>query len=240
MDSTSVKDKLQLIGIISVGVFLGNILSKDQVLSIPSYLWSYYLNKYYLYHFENKYQRYLSDFSVDRLLNNNLGRNILILCHGRNYSVVHRDIINYEKDLVITVDSNRDVLPHFVSDLSKPKCCEPIPDNSIDLIIFHFCYCHTSLIESNPDICNESYRMLKESGQLWVGGSDNEEIAEWPQEKFELINRVTNNDQEMIPRIDIYSGFLMHKTWYFQVWVKKPEILEDYVPVVHDSDDIDI
>ena len=214
------KDKLQLIGIISVGVFLGNILSKDQVISIPSYLWHYCLNRYNLYLFERKYQRYLADISIDKLSNNNLGRNILMLCHGRNYPVVHTDIINYDTDLVITVDRDPAVSPHLVTDLSKSKCFGLIPDNSIDIIIYHFCYCHTLQIEANPNICNESYRILKKDGKLWVGGHDDESIAEWPQEKFELTQRITNDTQEMIPRFNSHSELLIHKTWYFQVWDK--------------------
>ena len=71
------RDKLELVGIISLGVLLGNLLSRDKVTSIPSYLWSYCVNKY------NWYE--LANFSIDKSGNNDVGRNILILSGSQGH-----------------------------------------------------------------------------------------------------------------------------------------------------------
>lgn len=59
--------KLELVALVSVGVAIGNLLSSETVISLPSYLWSYCLNSYQQYQFKRKYQKYLMDTSIDKL-----------------------------------------------------------------------------------------------------------------------------------------------------------------------------
>lgn len=54
------------------------------------------------------------------------------------------------------MDINPNVLPRIVIDLSKSKCFELIPDNSINVIIFH-----TLEIENNPSIGDETHCIIK-------------------------------------------------------------------------------
>lgn len=88
----SVKD-IRLIAVISVGIVLGNGISCSGIFSLPKSLYRYCSNWYKEYIFQSKYQKYLSD--NDKIVP--IERNVLILCHGRKYPVVHTDLLDYQK-----------------------------------------------------------------------------------------------------------------------------------------------
>jgi hypothetical protein len=173
---------------------------------------------------------------------NESGRNILILCHGRNHPVVHTDLIDYEKDTAITIDINPKVNPHIVIDLSSEDCFKSIPDESIDIIIFHLCTCCTNGINKNIALGDESYRILKTSGELWIHGGNVESYSlvekqsipdsiitnpiNWQNEKFHFIKGITSNKQDTVPIIRIHSNnHIYPRTYYLDIWRKKADIL---------------
>lgn len=219
--------KLELVALVSVGVAIGNLLSTETVTSLPSYLWSYCRNSYQQYQFKRKYQKYLMDTSIDKLELNKEGRNILLLCHGRNYPIVHTDLIDYEKDTVITIDISENVSPHIVADLSKYDCFKQIKDKSIDIIVFHTCSCHTTEIENSPNFADECIRILKQRGEMWIASADDMLKVEWLEDKFKFVRRMTSKSEETAPKIPQFWSryhnriYSINRTWYFQVLTAK-------------------
>ncbi len=217
----SVKD-VRLIAVVSVGVFLGNTLFHSGILSIPSYLWNYSRNWYNKYLFQTKYYRYLSDCTDLSLSTKE--RNVLILCHGRKYPIVHIDLLDYEKDNIITIDNDPEVCPHIVSDLSQPNCFKLIPNNSIDICIFHMCSCHTSEIDNNPILSDELQRIVR--GELWVNGyfdlENNQTFPTWLHDNFIPTKSIKSNEEEHRPYdSNDPIGRRKYTTWHLQVWTPK-------------------
>lgn len=98
-------EKVELIVIISIGVFIDNIMSSTSVMSMPSRLFCYWWDLYHNYWLWIKYQNiYTHLWIIYKIVTSK--ENILLLCHGRRYLIVHTDHINYDKYLVITVDKN--------------------------------------------------------------------------------------------------------------------------------------
>lgn len=179
MDESKMVDKksIQLFLIISTGVFIGNLLSWREVLSFPRNIWYYYNDMYVRSKFNKKYKRYLADNSIDSLTQDNKeGRNILILCHGRSHCVAYIDVIDYERDNILTIDIDPSVNPHLLLDLSDSECLKSIPDSSVDVIIFNSCTRCTKGVNCNQTMGSESYRILKKDGEVWVRDSNKTQI----------------------------------------------------------------
>ena len=214
------RETLQLLTIVTAGVFLGNILSRDIVLSSPLYLWHYCNNIYSRSRFNNKYKKYLTNNLTDfltqlrdttalypattygqrfnivastadslnpqrdlaRSQDNKKGRNILVLCHGRIYPIVYTDLIDYQQDNVLTIDIDPCANPHLLLDLSGKECFKSIPDNCIDIIIFHSCDCCTGDVNRNRTLGTESSRILKKDGEVWIPGRNNANHKNSPKE----------------------------------------------------------
>lgn len=151
----------------------------------------------------------------------------MLSCHGRNYPIVHTDLIDYEKDTVITIDISEDVSPHIQVDLSKSDCFKSIRDKSIDIIVFHTCPCHTTEIDNNPHFPTECSRILKEGLELWLACSDQESSTIWLEEKFMFVRRMTSTSEENKQEIPYFRARyhnLIHplnRKWYFQVLTAK-------------------
>lgn len=156
-------ENIILLGIITAGVFLGNILSKDWVLFFPKYIWYIISTSYNIKSFNNKYKRYLSD----KPLEIKRGRNIIILCYGRDLQIKYTDIINYKIDNVKTIDIDKHIHPHYVIDLSQKDCLKQFGNKSIDIIICNFCNGCAMDIYSNPFLAGEIFRIIKKDGELW-------------------------------------------------------------------------
>lgn len=204
----------RLIGVVAIGVFIGNIVSQSRIISMPEYLYSYCDDIYRKYQFNRKYAQYLKDISVNELTNNKLGRNILILCHGRKNPVVHIDLINYDQDVICTMDKDPEISPHIVKDLSQSTCFEIIPDKCIDIIIFHSCDCHTKSIDTHPVLASECYRMLKQNGELWVLEPNENRL--WPQDKFNPKSRLYTYQEDKNDSIS-WVSYSRNGNFYFQV-----------------------
>jgi hypothetical protein len=228
---------IELLAIITCGVFLGNILSSVYVISIPIYIWYYCWNLYDIYKFNRKYKKYFSDRSVDIFNNNIDGRNILLLCHGRSYPILHTNLINYEKDEVLTIDIDPKVNPHIISDLSKEDCFKSIPNHSIDIVIFHLCDCCTESVENNTKLAEETLRILKNDGKVWMKRKSVTPEPEWLINNFSFLQKQITDESENRPQSISYTSIInnRHNLSYvlpytqqtdINIWkIKEPSIL---------------
>lgn len=157
----------------------------------------YYCNSLYIRsQFNKKYKKYLTNDLTSLIKDNGVGRNILILCHGRNHYVAHIDLVDYQKDNIITIDVKQSANPHLLLDLSEKFCFKGIPDNSIDIIIFHSCGCCTSSVNHNYTLGSERCRV-----EVWIN-TTNSAIPIFNEEDYSEIGTCGTSTMPNVEQLD--------------------------------------
>jgi hypothetical protein len=95
--------------------------------------------------------------------------NVLRLCHGKKHYVPLAEQVDYGTRITnYTVDADKDTNPDHLCDLLEPDALADVPHNSIDLVVFHFCHCHTSPILKLSRMLDRLSCLLKKYGVLVV------------------------------------------------------------------------
>lgn len=102
--------------------------------------------------------------------------NALFLCSGRSDGRQFGSLINRGVYNIYTVDYDISQTPHICRDLIDTNSLVDFPNSSMDYIIFFVCNCHCKeLLESEKSleqILEQSYRILKPEGKLYIKGYD--------------------------------------------------------------------
>lgn len=122
------------------------------------------------YMFSYRYKSYNEDVTIEQF-NNCKNKKYIVACHGRNDGVPLPDLLNYRKSTVITLDINRKINPHIVTDLSLPTALSELKCKVDGVIICH-CQCCTRSVMENLNLFETIHSILKpEASLILVSGT---------------------------------------------------------------------
>jgi hypothetical protein len=102
--------------------------------------------------------------------------NILHLCHGQGHSEFGDDFLNTPDAANYFVDADLGSIPDVHVDLRDLTALDEIPENSIDIIVFHYCSCHTRAVLLRSPFLMKLRSLLKRDGYVYVRNASLSEL----------------------------------------------------------------